>query len=220
MFNRLCFIAVIAGVPLAQARAADDPAGYLVGGQGGTPVVSGYGACVRTSQWTPDMSYRQCDPQPVALQGPAPVPAAPAQAAPEQPAPAETAPRPVLARISMDTLFDFDSSVLRTGPALETLAKELAQADYQTVRIVGRADRIGRAQYNQQLSEQRARAVRDYLAVHGIDSSKIAVSGAGSAESMAGERCKGLQRKELISCLQPDRSAEVTVVGTQSSAMR
>ena len=120
----------------------------------------------------------------------------------------------------MDTLFDFDSAVLRPGPALDKLAQELAQADYQTVRIVGRADRIGRAKYNQQLSEQRAKAVRDYLAAHGIDSSRIAVSGIGSAESVTGERCKGLQRKKLISCLQPDRNAEVTVVGTQTSAMR
>ena len=211
MFNRLHLIAVIAGLSAAQARAADDPAGYLVSGQNSTPVISGYGACVRTSQWTPDMSHRECDPRPVEV-------LAPAQATPASAT--ETAPRPVLVRISMDTLFDFDSAVLRPGPALDKLAQELSQADYQTVRIVGRADRIGRAKYNQQLSEQRARAVRDYLAAHGVDSSKIAVSGVGSAEPVTGERCKGLQREVLVSCLQPDRNAEVTVVGTQTSAMR
>jgi OOP family OmpA-OmpF porin len=227
MSGRLYLIAVIAGLSVAQARAADNPAGYLISGQNSAPVTSGYGGCVHTSQWTSDMSYRQCDPRPVAVELPAPVKVAPEPVAAE-PAPvvAETpaleAPRAVPFRISMDTLFDFDSALLRpeAGPALDELANQLTKADYQTVAIVGHADRIGRAKYNQQLSEQRAAAVRDYLAAHGIDGSKIAVSGVGSTESVTGDQCKGLLGKDLISCLQPDRYTEVTVTGTQTSAMR
>lgn len=198
MFNRLSLIAVIAGMSVAQARAADEPAGYLISSHDGAPVTAGYGACVRTSQWTPDASYRQCDPRPVALQAAA------------------------LVRISMDTLFDFDSALLKAdaGAALDKLAKQLTQADYQTVNIVGRADRIGSAKYNQRLSEQRAAAVREYLVAHGIDGAKIVVSGAGSAESATRSQCKGLQGEQLISCLQPDRSAEVRVTGVRRLAMR
>jgi OOP family OmpA-OmpF porin len=209
MFDRLSLIAVIAGLSVAQARAADDPAGYLISAHDGAPVATGYGGCVRTSQWTPDASYRQCDPLPVAMQ----------VAAPVQTSTAETAPKPALVRISMDTLFDFDSALLRAdaGSALGQLAKQLTQADYQAVNIVGRADHIGPAKYNQRLSEQRAAAVRDYLVAHGIDGSRIAVSGAGSTESAARGQCKGLQREHLVSCLQPDRSAEVRVIGTQTS---
>jgi OOP family OmpA-OmpF porin len=226
MSSRLYVLAVITGLSVAPARAAENPAGYLISGQNGAPVTAGYGECVHTGRWTPDMSYRQCDPRPVA--------AAPVEAAPE-PAPVAAEPAPVVAetpavetpravpfRISMDALFDFDSAALRAdaGPALGEFVKQLARTDYQTVAIVGHADRIGRAKYNQQLSEERAKAVRDYLAAHGIDGSKIAVSGVGSTESVTGDQCKGLRGKDLISCLQPDRYTEVTVTGTQTSAMR
>lgn len=222
MSSRLYLLAVVAGLSVAQARAADNPAGYLISGQNGAPVTAGYGGCVRTGEWTPDMSYRQCDPHPVAMKVPAPVQAAPEPAPAVAQAPVVESPRAVPFRISMDTLFDFDSAVLRAdaGAALDELAKQLAQADYQTVNIVGHADRIGRAKYNQQLSEQRAEAVRDYLAAHGIDGSKIGVSGVGSNEPVTGSQCKGLRGELLISCLQPDRYTEVTVTGTQTSAMR
>lgn len=226
MSSRFYLVAVIAGLSVAQARAADNPAGYLISAQDGAPVTAGYGSCVHTLEWTRESSYRQCDPRPVAIQAPASV-EAPVQAAPEPApvvaeAPAVEAPRVVPFRISMDTLFDFDSAVLRAsaGPALDELAKQLAETDYQTVTITGHADRIGSAKYNQRLSEQRARAVREYLATRGIDGSKIAVSGVGSSEPVTGDQCKGLRGKRLVFCLQPDRFAEVTVTGTQTSAMR
>jgi outer membrane protein OmpA-like peptidoglycan-associated protein len=182
MSSRLHLIAVIAALSVAQARAADHLSGYLVSGEDHAPVTSGYGGCVQTSQWTPDGSYRQCAPQPVAMHVSA---------------------------------FDFDSALLRAdaGPALAELAKQLTQADYQTVHVVGHADRIGPAKYNRQLSEQRAEAVRDYLVAYGLDGSKIAVSGAGSTKPVTGSQCMGLEGKPLIACLQRDRYAEVRVTG-------
>jgi OmpA-OmpF porin, OOP family len=222
----LYVIAVIAGLSVAQARAAENPAGYLIRGQDGAPVTAGYGDCVHTGRWTPDTSYRQCDPHPVATELPAPVelPPAPvaAEPAPVAETPAVEAPRASPFRISMDTLFAFDSALLRAdaGPALDDLAMQLSRTEYQTVDIVGHADRIGEAKYNQRLSEKRADAVREYLAARGIDGSKVTVSGVGSSEPVTGSQCKGLRGKRLISCLQPDRFAEVTVTGTQTSAMR
>ena len=190
MFKRLSLIAVLVAAPLAQARATDDPAGYLVSGADGTPVTLAYGACVRTSQWTPDSSYRECEPVPFS--------------------------------IAMDALFDFDSAVLTLDAehALGALAQHLAQAEFQKVEIVGRADRIGRPGYNRLLSEQRARAVRDYLVAQGMEGSKIAVSGVGSAGAVTGSLCDSFQGEALVYCLQPDRAAEVTVTGRQISAMR
>jgi len=181
MSSQLCLLATIAALSVAQARAADEPAAYLVSARDGAPVASAYGGCVRTSQWTPDSSYRQCEPVPF--------------------------------RIAMDALFDFDSAVLTAdaGAALDSLAMHLAEADYQTVHIVGHADRIGGPKYNQRLSEQRAKAVRDYLVAQGMDASKIAVSGVGSSEPLTGSHCTDLQGEPLVACLQPDRYAEVTV---------
>ena len=231
MFSRFYLIAVFAGLSVAQAQAAGNPAGYLISAQDGAPVTAGYGSCVHTLEWTPQSSYRQCDPRPVALEVPAPLEAAPEPAVVvvvEETvgtvvvAVAVEAPRPVPFRISMDTLFDFDSSVLRSSAAstLDEFAKQLAGTEYQTVTIVGHADRIGSAKYNRKLSEQRAKAVREYLGQQGLDESRIAVSGVGSSEPVTGSTCNGLRGQRLISCLQPDRFAEVTVIGTQTSAMR
>jgi OOP family OmpA-OmpF porin len=41
------------------------------------------------------------------------------------------------------------------------------------VEVAGHTDAIGTAEYNQGLSERRARAVYDYLTSHGVDASRI-----------------------------------------------
>jgi outer membrane protein OmpA-like peptidoglycan-associated protein len=183
------FIAVIGGLSVAQSRAADDAAAYLVSGPERTPVSLAHGGCVRTSQWTPDSSHGPCEPLPF--------------------------------RVAMDALFDFDSAVLTIDAerALDALTQHIAEAEYQKVEIVGRADRIGRADYNRKLSEQRAEAVRDYLIAQGMDRSKIAISGLGSVESATRTLCESFHGEALVQCLQPDRSAEVTVIGKEAAAV-
>jgi OOP family OmpA-OmpF porin len=125
-------------------------------------------------------------------------------------------------RVSMNTLFDFDSAVLRAdaGPALDALAKQLTSRNYQKVDIVGHADRMGPGKYNQKLSEQRAEAVRDYLLTRGLDPTKVSAIGVGATEPLTGKECRGLLGKPLVYCLQRDRYTEITVLGTQTSAMR
>jgi outer membrane protein OmpA-like peptidoglycan-associated protein len=230
MSSWLYLFAVIAGLSVAKAHSADDPSAYLIQGQDSSPVTTGYGGCVHTSAWVSGLSYRQCDPQPIAMERPvppAPVETAAIQKEPEPmrmvaESPTPQAPSAVPFRLSMDALFDFDSAILRTdaGAALDVLARQIAQADYRNIDIVGHADRIGRAKYNQQLSEARAKAVREYLVAHGADGSRIAVSGVGSSAPVTGSDCEAMRGKLLVSCLQRDRYAEVKVTGTQASAMR
>ena len=212
MYTRSFPVALIAALSLAQARAAEEPAGYLVSAQDGSPVTTAAGACVRTSQWTTGASYRSCDPLPAAKL----VPATVETAAIGSPMPAEPM------RVSMNTLFDFDSAVLRAdaSPALDALAKQLTQGRYQKVDIVGHADRMGPGKYNQKLSEQRAEAVRDYLLSRGLDATKVNAIGVGATEPLTGKECRGLYGKPLVYCLQRDRYTEITVLGTQTSAMR
>jgi OOP family OmpA-OmpF porin len=212
MSTRFRLIALIAALSATQARAADEPAGYLVAAQDGAPVTTGTGACVRTGQWTAGTSYRSCDPLPAAKL----VPAAVEAASSESPSPVEPM------RVSMNTLFDFDSAVLRAdaGPALDALAKQLTSRNYQKVDIVGHADRMGPGKYNQKLSEQRAEAVRDYLLTRGLDPTKVSAIGVGATEPLTGKECRGLLGKPLVYCLQRDRYTEITVLGTQTSAMR
>ena len=212
MSTRLFVFAAIATLSSAPAHAAQEAAGYLVAASDGAPVTTASGACVRTSEWNPAASYRGCNPLPTAKLVPASV----------EPARLDAPLRAEPIRISMNTLFDFDSAVLRAdaGPALDALAKQLTQASYQKVDIVGHADRMGAGKYNQKLSEQRAEAVRDYLLTRGLDGTRLTAFGVGATEPLTGKECRGLRGKPLVSCLQRDRYTEITVLGTQTSAMR
>ncbi len=81
--------------------------------------------------------------------------------------------------------------------------------------IVGHADRIGSAPYNQQLSERRAQVLGEYLVSQGIDAQRIVATGVGSSAPVTARAdCAGARGARLIQCLQPDRYADVTVGGT------
>ena len=47
------------------------------------------------------------------------------------------------------------------------------------IKLTGYADQRGDSQYNQQLSEQRAQAVKEFLLGNNVNASQIGVSGAG-----------------------------------------
>jgi OmpA-OmpF porin, OOP family len=151
-------------------------------------------------------------------------PAAEADEPPEAAAPppvAQTpAPQPLPQNapfsVSMDTFFDFDKATLRPEgmAALDDLARRLAVTRYDTLTIVGHADRIGSVEYNLKLSERRAGTLRDYLIAQGIDGQKIAASGIGKSQPTAA--CPNLSGARLIDCLQPDRNAELTASGTEA----
>ena len=54
---------------------------------------------------------------------------------------------------------------------------QLKRADY--IEIVGHTDDVGDDDYNQELSEQRAQSVYDYLVETGLDANKVVVVGMG-----------------------------------------
>jgi OmpA-OmpF porin, OOP family len=208
--------ALTAAMSGLQAQAADDRAGYLTTGDG-RPVADAFGDCVHTGEWVPGMHYRRCDAPPVKA-------AHVNVQAEKSPMPVERArirPTPVPFKVAIDTLFDFDRATLKPqGRALlDRFADRIGRAEFQAIDIVGHADRIGSASYNQRLSERRARAVRDYLAARGLDARKLSSEGAGSSEPVtAAGQCSGLRGSRLIQCLQPDRYAELKVSGTAPNA--
>lgn len=88
--------------------------------------------------------------------------------------------------------FEFDSAVLLP----EARAALIGHAEYlrnasKSVRLEGHADERGTREYNMALGERRANAVRDFLVLQGVSSSKIetvsygeerpAVSGSGDS---------------------------------------
>ncbi|MEA3410055.1 MAG: OmpA family protein [Pseudomonadota bacterium] len=66
---------------------------------------------------------------------------------------------------------------------LETGREKLASAVY--IEVIGHTDDVGDDAYNLELSEQRARAVRDRLVEAGVDASKIGTVGAGESMPLA-----------------------------------
>ena len=76
-----------------------------------------------------------------------------------------------------DLLFDFDKNDLRgeAKETLEDLAGILAKYPKDDLRVAGFTDHIGSQNYNLQLSESRAREVKDFLQNNGVKSDIKAV---------------------------------------------
>ncbi len=83
--------------------------------------------------------------------------------------------------------FDFDKYDLKPESMGEIrhLAKFLAANPDLTVQIAGHTDNVGSAQHNQQLSENRAKAVKDALVALGIPATKIVAKGYGSTRPVS-----------------------------------
>lgn len=217
--------------------------GYIVDSKVNV-ILSGQGVCVRSGEWTPALAAaaaacRVCTPDLCPVAAAALPPPRLVQAPPEPPAAAPALPLPSREpqRISMaaDTLFDFDKAELKPeGRALlDALANEIGTMNYESIAITGHADRIGDAGYNQQLSERRANAVREYLlsknataegSLSGytggdmaIDPNKITARGLGEDQPVTrADECEGgSATRTLIQCLAPDRRVEIEVTGTE-----
>jgi OOP family OmpA-OmpF porin len=136
-----------------------------------------------------------------------------AKAAPTAPA----APKIVTVNFEAGPLFNFDKSAVRADQQakLDEFVAGLAGTEYDSIVVVGHADKIGKVDYNQKLSERRAEAVRIYLANHGVPANRIQASGRGEQDPVSGDACKSARGKALIACLQPDRRVEVSVSATK-----
>ena len=163
--------------------------------------------------------YRFGRAAPVAVAStPAPAPAAAPPA--QRPAPAPTPPAPTRVSFSADSLFDFNSAVIKPAgiAELDKLASDLRGVDFDRIEVTGHTDRIGAQAYNLQLSAQRANAVKDYLVrAANITAAQVnarGVNGQNPVTTLA--QCSdNLPRADLIVCLAPDRRVEVEVTGTR-----
>jgi OOP family OmpA-OmpF porin len=88
--------------------------------------------------------------------------------------------------------FEFDSAKLTAGSeaTLDDAVKILERHSDLKVEIAGHTDSQGSEDYNQGLSERRARAVADYLIAHGANASYITVKGYGESEPLADNSTK------------------------------
>jgi len=100
-----------------------------------------------------------------------------------------------------DVLFDTGKSTLRPG-AREKLAKVsgiIQSHPGLKLEIEGHTDSVGGDEYNQQLSEKRAGAVRDYLVQQGIPADSITAKGYGKTRPVVSNAtAEGRQRNRRV----------------------
>lgn len=115
-----------------------------------------------------------------------------------------------------DVLFDVNKADLKPGAqrSLEKLAQFLKEYPERTVSIEGFTDSTGSDQYNKQLSEQRAQAVRDALAGMGVASDRVAIRGYGEQYPVANNgTAAGRQLNRRVEIVLSDEQGNVTARG-------
>ena len=132
---------------------------------------------------------------------------------------AAAAANPVSVSFETEPLFGFDKANIRSDQAskLDEFISSIGGTQYDSISVVGHADRIGPEAYNQKLSERRAEAVKAYLVRKGVPADRIQAEGRGESDPMTGDTCARTRGKALISCLQPDRRVDVSVSATKPS---
>jgi len=107
--------------------------------------------------------------------------------------------------------FDFNKAKLRpeNKEILSRIAGVLLTAEDVGIQVYGHTDDVGTAEYNQELSERRAEAVRQYLVDAGVDPNIIQSKGFGkSAPLVEGTDPESRQR---------NRRVEIAIVQTTGS---
>lgn len=106
-----------------------------------------------------------------------------------------------------DVLFDFDAAELNPGAdaTMDRIAEFLNANPERNIVIEGHTDSTGSATYNQELSRERANAVRRALVERGVDAGRIETRGLGEEYPLA--------TNESTAGRQLNRRVEVVVSG-------
>jgi outer membrane protein OmpA-like peptidoglycan-associated protein len=92
-------------------------------------------------------------------------------------------------RITMTNQTAFDTNSADVKPGFDTTMDKLAEVVVRyaktTLTIVGHTDNVGANDYNQNLSERRARAVAQHFEAKRVDPVRLAISGKGESAPVA-----------------------------------
>ena len=192
------FVATALTVGMVAYAVHADPSQDAVNSTKSRPAVNSFGSCVRT-KWV--ISNDPCGVAVAAV-------------------PVVYTPPPVpirqWGRDERTVYFEFNHATLDAAAKqkIDGIAQALKHdAEVKSARVVGYADRIGNAGYNEKLSQRRAQAVQDYLVERGfVRLNSIVIRWVGAKEPSAKTHCSDtLKRNALIDCLQPDRRVEIEV---------
>lgn len=192
------------------------------------------GQCWRTGFWTVEAAAQTkvvgsqfpagcaCD-EPLMPAGTCTAPAVAVVAPTPVPPPPAPVPTSEKVTIPTDTLFEFDRAVLTPAgqDKLTAFSDQLKTLNLEAVVAVGHTDRIGSTQYNQALSERRAKAVKSFLVSRGVEEGRVFIEARGESQPVTGDQCNNIKGSEsgrnrsLVQCLAPDRRVDIEAVGTR-----
>ena len=114
-------------------------------------------------------------------------------------------PREVGATVRLNNLFfDFNKAELRpeSYPELNRIIKIIGQNKALEMQIAGHTDSVGTVEVNQQLSQDRALAVVNYLAAKGVPAERISAQGYGKTKPVATNKTEeGRQQNRRVEFL-------------------
>jgi len=93
----------------------------------------------------------------------------------------------ILVNLPNGVTFDTDSTLIKPAfrDTLDRVAQSMVQYPDSLIDVYGHTDSTGSDSYNQTLSENRARAVADYLASRGVNAARIRSQGRGESQPVA-----------------------------------
>ena len=110
----------------------------------------------------------------------------------------------LLVHFESDVLFDVDSSQLDPGAraSLDQAVSVFVEYPKTAIVVQGHTDSTGSESYNQELSERRAGAVRNYLISRGVDADRMAAVGFGEGQPVASnDTATGRQQNRRVDLL-------------------
>lgn len=112
----------------------------------------------------------------------------------------------IIVKFDSGILFDFDKFALKDAAKtnIKTLASSLNQYPGTDIKVIGHTDSRGTEQYNMNLSEKRAAAVKAYAVSQGVPAARLITVGKGFAEPI-GDNATDAGRAE-------NRRVEIVIV--------
>ncbi len=102
-----------------------------------------------------------------------------------------------IAGVMEGIFFDNDKDIIKRGsqPVLDNAVDVLTRFPKIHVKIIGHTSSTGGYRHNIDLSQRRAKSVRDYLVSHGIDTERLETDGVGPDQPIASNETKEGQAK-------------------------
>jgi len=101
----------------------------------------------------------------------------------------------IILTFKSDVMFDTNSSVIKPAAyasgEIDRVAQILNRYPDTTIKVVGYTDSTGSESYNLQLSEQRANAVKNALAIKNVQAARITSMGMGESNPIADNATEG-----------------------------